>query len=516
MAYPSDRGQRSYINDGGGGSRSNSSAGVIPSSAGYSETIWGAASQFSRNAHIPYINIKFGTISLTWRGDEDRPDYFISLSHTRHVSKASTMKISISFVPHYGEDPNRIEVEMIHSSGICLVSYGDLASGSKVRVYKAMVNTYSVTMDDGYLTYDLDLVSAAVSYNLVKYTHQPIDMSVDKDKGSCVENLARVLEDAASLMSEHYEFVDPRPVLTGHMQDYPKLDFGNESLPPLKFIMKAINQITCINDKEYFAVSVDDSYSGVSKGKIRVIRINTEAVNVHKTFEWGTRDGTVLSWSPKYDGSKALAASRDQMTKTVSTGSGKLPSIQEINPGMFDENGSQIKQGPLQDINKFLEGLKSQSKTVSVITAVNPDTGEQVSADISDSMRSDYTSADDYLFVNSTISDTQSFLKLADWAYTASLTVLGEDDDYQVGASIIRVTPVVAGKAHHSEGLYIVNETIDQVNGSTGFTTTYNLQRRTGDMSQGIYATKNTSDSKRVWVAGAFINYENYDPNEET
>lgn len=76
------------------------------------------------NVYIPYIDIHFeGSkgISLSWEASEDRPDYFTSLSHTRVTSQGSTMSISITYCPKYGEDINRVEQGILDSGGVCIV-----------------------------------------------------------------------------------------------------------------------------------------------------------------------------------------------------------------------------------------------------------------------------------------------------------------------------------------------------------------------------------------------------------
>lgn len=437
------------------------SSGSITGSVTYSQ-----ATGLSRNVHIPYINIQFGSVSLTWRGDESRPDYFTSLTHERIKEKASKMTINITYSPKYGEDPNRIEVAILNSAGVCLVQYGDLASGI-VRPYKCMITDYTVNVDHGVLSYSLTLVSAAVSYNLLPYKANPERLVGEE---ATIENFVKILKKAAKLMRGYYIFEDPTAVLSSAKKPE-SIDFGSEFKSPIKFMIDAVNQLSCQDESCLFAIDIDDSAVLGDKGRIKVVKIDTSKVQISKSFNWGTRDGTVLSWSPGFKGAQGLAASR-----------------------VLDSNSPP-----------------------DIVSSVDVRTGRMITAVKNNSGSVDFKSADSTVFVNNLISSTTDFLEKADYEYTGELTVLGEASPIALGETVISINPLIMGKSHHSAGDYVVIGVTDEVSGDSGFTTTYKVMRKSKSSSRqnshGIY--NGDSSYKRnnaLWINGSFIPYSEYNP----
>lgn len=413
-----------------------------------------------RNVHIPWIMITFGGISLTWRGEEDRPDYFTSLTHIRKIDRANTLTVNITYCPHIGEDPNKIEKAIYNSSGICLVQYGDLASNCS-RLFKALVTHYTVSFENGFLMYSFNLVSAAVCYNLAKYSHAYLD----PEKGNDISTFIDVLKEAASLMEDKYNFEDPSGVLSTAKPLSTKIEFGDEKISPIKFMLKALQLITPEEEGTYYTIEIDDARRG--KGRIKVVHIDPSKVSIAHRFEWGTRDGTVLSWDPKFDGGVLLQNFREQV------------------------------EGGLTTISSL----------------VNPDTGKTATVKTDGKMLSDFTTSDDKTYFSNLIRSDEDFKKAADYSYQASLTVLGEGQTVYLGNTVIQVTPLVMGKAHHSAGNYIVKGVTDNVS-SSGFTTTYDLMRRLDSSEEGLYSVDKLKDNDMVWVNGTFIPYTEYKPDQ--
>lgn len=413
-----------------------------------------------RNAHIPWITIRFGSISLTWRGDENRPDYFTSLTHKRMVDKANVLTVNITYCPHVGEDPNKIEKAIYDSMGTCLVQYGDYAS-NRSKTYKASITSYTVDLENGVLIYSFTLMSCAVGYNLTPYSHSYLD----SDKG---ENrmiiFTRILRKAATLMSANYDFEDPWTVLSTAKKFTGNVPLDSIGLvSPVKFIQEALKLVTPQEPGTYYALEIDDSYTG--KGVMRVVHVDPSKATFSRQFEWGTKNGTVISWTPKFDGAIRL--------------------------------------------QEYVETAKSQNN-VTVVSQIDPLTGDIITVKSTGKLVTDYTSADSRLFVGSLIKSDEEFKKYADYAYRASLTVLGESQSAYIGSTVINVVPLIMGRPHHSAGNYIVVGVTDHVDSSQGFTTSYELQKRVDTNSQDLYSAEKAKEDNMLWANGSFISYDQY------
>lgn len=439
---------------------------VMQDSSSLSSITYDQASGLARNVHIPYINIQFGSISLTWRGDENRPDYFTSLTHKRVKEKASEMTVNITYAPQYGEDPNKIEAEIVKSAGMCLVQYGDLASGV-VRPYMCMVTDYTVNIDSGVLSYSFSMTSAAVSYNLVPFKANPEKLVGSE---STIDRVIEVMKEAASKVKDHYVFEDPTEVLSS-AKKFETFDFGGEEMSPIKFLIRTVSKIPCQNSNCLFSLSIDDNVLLGSKGKLRVVKIDTSKVQIVKTFNWGTRDGTVLGWSPNFKGAEWITASRSE--KFLSSGDASI--VSQIDP----------RTGKIITATKDLKGLL------------------------------DCKSADPTVMVNNLITSLNDFSEKCNYCYEGDLTVLGESQPVYLGETVISINPLINGKSHISSGNYIVNGVTDTVDGSQGFITKYRVMRRGSDSNSGLYSGNNSfkvENSDVLWVNGSFIPYDQYSP----
>lgn len=413
-----------------------------------------------RNVHIPWISIQFGGINLAWRGEEGRPDYFTSLSHKRINDSANQLNVNVTYCPKIGEDPNKIEMAIYNSAGICTVQYGDMASNCS-RLYKALVLGYTVTFSNGVLLYNFKMTSAAVTYNLTSYSHVPLD----PEKGDNMSTFIDVLKEAAKCMEDKYTFEDPTSVLSSAKPITSKLTFSkNSSASPIVFIRDALKSIKTSNESTYFTIEIDDARAG--KGVIRVVEVDPTKQSISYEFEWGTRDGTILSWAPKFDGAVQLQGYREQ---------------------------------------------SAGEKFHTVVSQVNPDTGKIATVNTEGKLNFDIVGADDTLFVSDLIKDVSDFKKAADYAYQATLEVLGEGQYVNIGNTTIKVTPLIAGKPHHSAGNYIVKGVTDNVD-SSGFTTTYDLLKKVDDKLP--YSDVNHDNKDMIWVNGGFVPYEEYKPHK--
>ena len=182
-----------------------------------------------------------------------------------------------------------------------------------------------------------------------------------------------------------------------------------------------------------------------------------------KTFYWGTKDGEVISFKPKFEGNYALSTIRNENININTTG---------------DKGKQVIISKPSSDKTKELAG--------------------------------DWSSNGDILSVLAASNVSQSwFDENGDYAYKATLTVLGNHLEMKLGSSTIDVNPIVGTSKHWSAGKYIVNSVTDQVS-SQGFTTTYELTKAV-KVTNNLYGV-DMKTSTDVIVDGAVVPLSEYDP----
>lgn len=432
------------------------------------------------NVHIPWIKITLNNnVSLTWRSDPSSPDYFTSLTNKRTVEEATEINLNITYCPKVGEDCNRIEKAVVESP-FCTIQYGDTYGSRSVtsRVYKGLIYSYSTSFNEGYLSYSFKIVSTSVIYNFVKI--EPIRLPLLSSSssgaigqainviGSAISSVRLVVERIIkTYLNEYYTFDSES---TGDTLNYcppPDSPIVVEDVNPIRAIVELVKKIPPIDDNTVRVVEVDDTVNMYGKGSIRVVEYRKDKVNEQSlSFEWGTKNGTVIDWTPQYDGSVAI--------------------FRNVNKG---DN--------VTDIN--------------VNTMYDADTGKCVSitySQASQALVGSLMSTDIYNSVGNTIENMNEFMKLADYPYKATLTVLGEDRYITPAKTKINVTPVIMGVAHHSKGVYAANSITDTVN-SQGFTTTYDLYRLT-DQGELTNPDSDADNSVGVYVNGTLYNYSDF------
>lgn len=428
-----------------------------------------------RTAHCPYISIQFGAISLTWRSD-GTPDYFTSLTHKRIKDKASVVTINITYTPKVGEDPNQVEKAVLKSNGYGIIQYGDLSSGL-VRAYRIFVNDYTVSVDGGTLLYSFTCTSAAVVYNFTDFSDYP--EKLNSDPGTNFLDLMDICQKAADLTKEYYDYEDPTIGVPGvaytsafwDVADFEEMTLPKGPLSPIRFLAEVARSLKSKSKGVVYALEIDDKVKLGTKGKLRFVSISLNSFPVlTKVFNWGSKDSTVLDWSPAYEGSFGLAQIR----------------------------------GQTQD-NKLSTCTIVDARTGKVVSALSPDKTVETSYNqLSTSYGTNST-----LIITKKILNQNTFETYTRYAYKGTLKVLGEEDEIAIGQSVIQITPLIRGKAHHSAGKYVVMGVTDTVSGSEGFVTTYDVRRRMDDEKIGVY-TEEDLKKDFIWVNGAFVSLEDY------
>lgn len=448
------------------------------------------------NVHSPYISIRLADITLTWRGDENRPDYFTSLTHTRQPNKANQMTINITYCPHKGEDPNKVESAIVRSKGQCLVQYGDL--GQIVAQYRANIIAYTTQINSGVLMYTLTLVSQAVAYNfdsvpamtwkrkedLIGPVQPPkpgVLTLTDPDWNEFVTKFYDSVDKVLRIPQNnnntgHYYYIDREHsfnITNGIGVTVPST-VSVPTLPPFESLANFVSQIPLSDflHDQYLVISIDDT--GTGPGRVRIVKIDPNEIQLAETFEWGSKDGTVLSFAPSYNGTYLIFKngyhSTDQMSNYVQSSM-----------------------------------LENSEGTYSSFTVINNPT-----------ISSNFFDAGDVWSTINTATTNDEALNIESYSYSATLKVLGRATTLLPGRSVIEVTPLINGQAHFSAGKYIVLGITDEVN-SSGFTTTYTLRRRVDEESSGRYdSTYNGRDGKQTYVytGGALVPLNDFKPNQ--
>lgn len=454
---------------------------------------------YSDNVHSPYISINFGTVNLTWRASEDRPDFFTSLTHKRVIDQANTTKINISYTPSKLTDlnqddyVNKVEKAIVDAGGECFFEYGDY--GQVSPLYRGLVINYSVSFSEGSLEYSFDLISKIAQYNFnslpggyvsLKSYAESSDPDYRAQAGRAVRTYIEskvypALSDSYNLDASALEGAEP--LIIPSLYDSNDSDDSqyrltyNAGLSPIQIIRFLISKLVKKgnNSFSYFTVVVDDTVrSGVSnvsgssngalsvsRGLIKVVEVSTvQNVSNELVFEWGTKDGTVVDWRPSFNGSIAIFSHR-----------GDLPSAYNyfslLNPNTGKINISRAAQGSLTLPNTMSTSINSQ--------------------------------------LSASITSLSEFKSLTNYCYNGTLTVLGRLDAVELAQSKLRIVPLIYGQPHHSEGVYIITSVEDSIS-SDGMTTTYEVQRAS-------YGDTNLLYNKYLETGELRSDYDIYDGN---
>lgn len=455
------------------------------------------------NVHIPFIILKFGSVSLSWsyKKGKNAPDYFTSLSHTRYTDEANKMSLNLSFCPGPGESPNAVEDAIVSSKGECIVQYGDLGRTSKS--YKGQVLGYKVNCQEGILLFSINLISSIAGYGYSNYPG-PVEMSrgestiedVEKEIKKIVENYMR-----SSSSGKSYKYVSK-------IDFSDKLTFSSITIPyagPLDALRSIVDQLSVrkhfksdeqnfenligsnqdptVNNKpplsnkdkdillwykenfesispdrsSQYSLSLEVDDEGTGQGSVSVVLVdNSEEPEESFTFVWGNRDGEVLSWEPEFDGAISIFKSEDSQTTS-------LINLTENKAGYttISTNIPNIQENYVS--SNFFTQLENARINESVVNR--------------------------------------------HYEYKAKITVLGRGTKMNLGKSTIRVIPLIAGQPHHTAGKYVVIGVEDNVS-SEGFTTTYTLYRASNQGS--LYGVENKST--QVYANGKYLSIDEYDP----
>lgn len=389
-----------------------------------------------------------------------RPDYFVSLSHKRYVDDANTFTFNFNFVPNdaSGKGPNWFEQQLLQSTGHIKFRYGldtkDPSTWSPF--YFGFINTYSCNFSNGCLKYTVQGISSSVIANLddIKdhdyyYIHKDGD---SKDTAKTVLDKMEKLVNEGSSLKDYYVFDRKRSSDNFEVKD----NVTSDNINPMTFLKKIAKSIVDKEDSStyFYKVIVDDTERKDRKGTISLRRYSHDKISAVYTFDWGSKDCDVIDWSPSFDGSTFLIFSRNEKSKIK-----KQYAVTSDNQG--NPAGGGVDKTDEDDLTSKFAKLYNFDDSVS-----------------------------------EAVTDLSSLLEATNYVYQATIRVLGLAGSKAEGLALVEsnvaVNPLINGKPHHSQGIYMVNSIEDNVS-SGGFTTTLGLQRKSDIKGNeiGTYTVKN-------------------------
>lgn len=220
-------------------------------------------------------------------------------------------------------------------------------------------------------------------------------------------------------------------------------------------------------NKYFYKIVVDDDITeNESKGVIKLVRVDPTKADKRYQFDWGDKNGDVLSWSPKFSGTTLIFSKRAEMAKAAA----------------------------------------EHPNTITTISS-DPQTGEAVATNyqVTEALNSLKNSAqipwDNEALQSVIVKDINWFNEEKNYNYEGTLEVIGIADGLDICKTVVDIEPMINGQPHHTAGLYVVKGITDQV-GSSGFTTTldvykYSEAERSAEDGK-YYVTK--SDGTKVEV----------------
>lgn len=394
--------------------------------------------------HYPYIKITLKNgVSFTQNPLDAKPDFFISLEHKRYIDQANTVSINITFVPKGNNndgqigDPNLLEIAMRDSGGKMRFQYGTTQDSKNIsKEYNALIYNYTVNIQDGAISYAISAVSTAVLANFDEIKENLFTIKSTDSPDQVFMKLNGVIE--GSTLNNYYTFDRKNSPKTFKINK--QIDAPGKT--PMQYFMEVARALVDTEDEinHFYKVVVDDTDNGNGKRNIRLARTSSVCVGNY-VFQWGGKNTDVISWRPDYQG--AFAIFNDTSSNIYKNLSNVITRDQGGNATLAQIESFDV--GGLQDL------ANTELKSTSSISL-------EETATLS-------------------TSKVQSFREKVQYPYKASLTVLGVGgQDLQLGSSLIKVTPVINGKTHHSAGEYTIIGITDSVS-SQGFMTTFDLFR---------------------------------------
>lgn len=393
--------------------------------------------------NYPYAKIVFGPLtddsfSVSTDAVDNRPKYFISLSHERIINKAATISFTLSFAPHNTmefEDADALEMMISSKMGLCTIEYGWTINDT--NKYWVMLTTYTITFNNGVITYTFKGITQSALFN-----DSLIHITYDTTTGNVSDFLEYLKKQIEYYTNERYTLNISKCTRNFKLPDY-EIDISDYSV--MGVLNTLVNSFLGLDEdttNKYLCVIVDDKItndidSNVSEIYIKLCDVYKDEVNAHYSFAWNDPNGGVIDFNVTYDGAVAMNMVRADASNSEN----------------FNYETSVImSNGAPQTITT--KGLA--------------------------------TSKDKYMLSElSQINHIENYSKYywaqkSNYPYDATLTVLGNTDASVEITDKIHVDVLLGLTKHHTSGTYFVTKIIDTISGN-GFTTQYSMKKIEAD-----------------------------------
>lgn len=382
-----------------------------------------------RTGHVyaPWIRFKVGSLDI--ETSSEKRNYFLSMQNERNGSgQANKFTINIAYVPaaennnSQEADVDIIDKELAVSGLECTLQYGySYPVELKSPEYVGKILDYQVEIRDGALFYTITGYSGLVSLNEQNIT---TDKYSNKKPTEIVEDIYnKYLKDQGYELEFENNCKGTDKQLDGDIDittDVNVFEYMSSILSKAEY--ESDNENTSASEKSTYQYIINDIKD--SK-KIVVQRICPKDLlkNAPKVvFNWmaPNKDGgnLVINFTTAFKGAILLAQT-------------------------YKEND--------KDFQKY--GLNEKGEKVEAYSRYSPTSGAKAEDDAK--------------------STKTTWAEATQHSYTATLTTLGIPSHIQISERM-QIIPIINGKAHHTQGTYMITKISDQID-SGGFITSFEL-----------------------------------------
>lgn len=468
-----------------------------------SDVVNKVARKFRSNpCYTTYIEFKINDFVVCNTSKDSTQNIIMSLEVRNNGSGyANSFSLQICYTPSVymfqtGWGPNTLEEKLLaasyqsedFSSRYCTLRYGygdDL--NLRTKEFLGIVIDYTCDIQDGMLIYDITGYSSIAAINESK---EPISVKLTSQEQIsgieptlAVERIVKTYLQQAStnktvtdsdgnkltlestpvseLVNYDIQFVGDALLSDSKAVIATQLD-KNISQAITDILNKAVykkdaevtddNKNLNILNKSKYGWFIDDTANGEYKGTIYVYRLtpdDNKNANANIIFNWmapgeGELDHIVKSFRPEFNGKVLFALTSQKFNPT--TGS--------------DENAQPEEKTP-EEMDQIFKGsyyLSNDGKICKTEKSISPPIGGTSQAAI-----------------GSIEQEKATWLEDAQYCYKATLVTMGIPCHIPITGRI-KVVPLIYTIPHHSQGVYLINGTTDQIT-SNGFFTTWNLMK---------------------------------------
>lgn len=498
-----------------------------------------------------YIRFQLNSVVFCTTDKTSENNLIMSLQVENNGSGyANSFRLQVAWTPSVvGSrwDVNKLEMGLLggnfnglnFSSRYCTLQYG-YGDGNDLRTkqFDGIILDYTCDLQDGMIIYDLEGYSSIVAINETK---DPIAIAKTEDEETsgvrpttAVYRIVKTYlqagdsEDYTTYTEEDSIELEKHPISPDVSYDIKFLNDCYASDAPValttqldKNISQAISDILgkAVLEEEYTEIA--DNYVNLSnlnktyynwflddtaddaghQGTIYVYKTSVKEdiqSTVDIVFNWMSPgqsgyDWLIKSFKPQFKGSVLLATASElfnpkQTQKTAESedepAEDTATSTSTTTADTTTEGATEAEvpdEPTLAETKEIFNGsyyLDNTGKIAKTERSISPPIGGTKEAAIS-----------------SIEQEKSSWLQDVQYSYAATMVTLGVPAPIPITGKI-RVTPLIYGSAHHSEGIYMVKSTTDLLN-SNGFETTWELQKIVDIEAANSFYDEETG--QRIW-----------------